>query len=263
MNKILVIGGTGYIGKVLVDKLIKENYDVTSYGSKECNVIDRKMLLEKVKGFDMIIYLVAVIRTTHKDKYAENFIGVWNTLNAMKKNNIKKICYFSTQAIYKKNIGIYAESKKICENLIKISNVDYVIVRPNYVYGIDKQNDIWRLYNIAKRFKLCPIIGNGNNKIQPIRKELLCDETIKFIKEWVSKNEIDISGDMVVSLNQIGEIISKRTKSKIIHIPISILKLFRRFIPFDINGYEEDMISDKNKIEGNNIVNDIEKISEL
>ena len=51
----------------------------------------------------------------------------------MQKINKKRIIYFSTQNIYIDHTGPYGDSKKLCENILLSSQLDYIIIRPNYV----------------------------------------------------------------------------------------------------------------------------------
>ncbi|MFH1455570.1 MAG: NAD-dependent epimerase/dehydratase family protein [archaeon] len=256
-KRVLVIGGTGYIGKEIVRLLRSKNYEVFVLSKQpgngpfylEGSVLDKSFLLDNLIDFDIIIYLVSIIRTLDKSKYKENVLGLKNTLEVMKTNNISKIIYFSTQNIFLKNTGGYGNSKKFAEKIIKNSSSDYIILRPNYVYGIDKNNDIYRLYNIIKKTGICPVIGSGETKFQPVNKTDIAEFILKKLEKWKGKNEVNISGPDT-SINQIIRIIKQETKLGFIkiHIPFSLLKIFKFLIPFDVDGYNEDRISNSNTV---------------
>ena len=277
-KRILVIGGSGYIGKPIVKRLNKQGYKVTvlSRNPKKIingikyiqgNVMNKDFLLKNVKDFDVIIYLAAIIRTLKKSKYKENIIGLKNTIETMYTNKIKKIIYFSTQSIYIKKTGPYGNSKKACEKLILNSYLNYVVIRPNYVYGIDKYNDFYRLYSIIKKTKICPIIGSGKTRFQPINKNDIVEITLKYIKKWKPKEIVDVSGKTTISMNEVTEIIKKQTNSWFIkiHIPLSILQLFKWIVPFDVDGYTDDRTPiNKNTLKGYaNIKEDINNLIKI
>ena len=119
---ILVIGGAGYIGSHVARELLDNNYKVTVYDNfssgKEENIFaDEKLvrgdvldfeLLDKTMRetkFDGIIHLSAFKAAgesmTTPEKYSiNNICGTINILNAAVKNDVKKIIFSSTAAIY-------------------------------------------------------------------------------------------------------------------------------------------------------------------
>ncbi len=253
-KRILVIGGFGYIGREILPKLLENNYDITvisrikrntNYKTLICNILDKNFLLNNVKDFDIVIYLAAIVRSLKKSRYEENITGLNNVLEVMKINKINKIIYFSTQNVYLDKTGPYGESKKECDNILINSKFNYIIIRPNYVYGIDKENDFYKLFKLIKTFKICPIIGNGDNKIQPVNKEDIASITISNLKNFKNKTIIDVSGKNTVTINQIVEFIKKEAKIRCleIYIPIKIIKFFKYIVPFDVDGFDKDRIS--------------------
>ncbi len=277
-KRILVIGGTGYIGKEIVSILAKTSYDVTVLSRHSGNIdgirylkgsiLDREYLMHFLKDFDLVINLASVVRTINKRKYKENTLGLRNVIDSMKKNNIKKIVYFSTQNVHILKTGYYGNSKKECEKIIKDSELDYIIVRPNYVYGLDKENDFYRLFKIMKIIKIAPIIGNGRSKIQPVNKKDVAKLTSDILKDWRSREEINISGKTTISLLQIADLIKRKKKmhALIIHIPLFLFKPLKWIIPFDLEGYNQDRISPdtiKTMIGCSDFEEDIQKITSL
>jgi UDP-glucose 4-epimerase len=154
-TKILITGASGYIGNCLF-YFLKNKFNVIGIDSKtilndkifKCNILNIKKfdkILSKTKP-DIIIHLAAqslVDETINKKKYYKNNIVATNyLLKLMEKNNIKKIIFSSTAAIYQqspkplkesaklKPISIYAKTKLLCEkNINKQKNIKNVILR--------------------------------------------------------------------------------------------------------------------------------------
>ena len=57
MKKILVVGGAGYVGGVIVDLLLKKNYDVTVYDNllyEESFRKDCKFMIKRILSFSVL-----------------------------------------------------------------------------------------------------------------------------------------------------------------------------------------------------------------
>lgn len=257
-QRILVIGGAGYIGRVLVEQLRLKNFEVTVLSRKPvpdyqdrnivCDVLDREELLKNVHDFDLVVDLASVVRTVVKSRYQENISGLENIIEAMEANGIKRLIYLSSQNVNLVQKGYYAQSKVKCEEILQKSSLDYVIIRPSIVYGIDRRNDFYRLAKLIKKWRLAPLIGSGKNRMQPVFVGDLVQEIILTFNDVDSNRVIEVNGKETVSMNQVIDSIGESLgiNPVKIHIPFFILKVLKRCIPFDIDGYTEDRISINN-----------------
>lgn len=121
MQKVLVIGGAGYIGSHVVKALLEDGFGVTVYDNlstgQTCNLfkdaefvegdIADCALLEKTmsKGFDAVVHLAgkkAVGESMENPQfYARNNInGSINIFNAMVNTGVENIVFSSTAAVY-------------------------------------------------------------------------------------------------------------------------------------------------------------------
>jgi len=108
--KILVTGGAGYIGSHAVRRLLQNNYKVIVYdslvnGHKESLPADDKLFKEN--NFDAVMHFAAFIEVGESMKnpakfYRNNVVNTLNLLEAMVKNNVKKIIFSSYFRKHKK-----------------------------------------------------------------------------------------------------------------------------------------------------------------
>jgi len=118
--KILVTGGAGYIGSVLVNKLIEQGHEVNviddlSNGFRENidkkaiftegSILDKDNLNKALEGVEMVYHLAAKIRVeegeSKPDLYKKvNVEGTLNLLKACAAKKINKFIFASTAAVY-------------------------------------------------------------------------------------------------------------------------------------------------------------------
>ncbi|MDC3399285.1 SDR family oxidoreductase [Acidimicrobiia bacterium] len=164
--KILVVGGAGYVGGGIVDKLVP-NHEVTVYDSlvyensyrKEVNFIygdirDHKKLNSILNNYDSVIWLAALVG----DGACSINPSLTQEINAESVKNLTKnysgrIVFLSTCSVYGAQEGVlsedsstnplseYASSKLIAEKYLEDSNV--IIFRLGTLFGIsDKYSRI-------------------------------------------------------------------------------------------------------------------------
>jgi dTDP-4-dehydrorhamnose reductase len=152
MRKFFITGGSGALGKQLVD-YISSNYEVLSPTSSECNILDLDNLTNIIKNFnpDVVIHLAAFVDTFGCEKNIEkaintNIIGTINLVKACLNINCKFI-YLSSEYIFsgeKGNytindrpdpINVYGKTKSSAEYIVSILP-HYQIIRAPFIRTI-------------------------------------------------------------------------------------------------------------------------------
>ncbi len=165
MAKILITGGSGFIGSNLVEYLYNKNHTIVNYDIKKPrnkafiknwikgDVLDKSFILDCFKNFnpEYVVHLAA--RTDLDEKkslkgYEANIEGVENIVDII--NNfptIKRTIYASSRMVCRINYvpnsfddfcppNPYGESKMIGEKIVKEkASHDFVIVRPTSIWG--------------------------------------------------------------------------------------------------------------------------------
>ena len=123
-KKILVTGGAGYVGCILVPKLLDKNYDVIVvdsmlYGDDGLDSVknhnnlkiingdirDKNLINTVTKKSDAVIHLASISNDPSFDLNPvlgrqTNYDAVKNLVNLSKKNKVKRFIYASTGAVY-------------------------------------------------------------------------------------------------------------------------------------------------------------------
>ncbi len=181
--RILVTGGTGFLGKRLVQKLLNDGDDVTVFSrhphddlppevdSVIGDIRDKAALSRAFKKIDIVYHLAINLNESDPQMYEINTKGTQNVVGLCKENNVKQIIYMSSSGVlgetkipakeafpYNPKTK-YEKSKMESEVMIKESKVPYTIARTTMVIG---PNLIWaQIFEAAK--KGYPVIGSGKN----------------------------------------------------------------------------------------------------
>lgn len=109
----LITGGSGFIGTNLVTDLLRTDHTVSIYDKTKsdthpdlcivADIRDREILSDALQGVDAVYHLAAEHRDDvrpHSLYYDVNVGGAENLAYAAEKNNVKKIIFTSSVAIY-------------------------------------------------------------------------------------------------------------------------------------------------------------------
>lgn len=190
MEKILIIGGNGFVGGRLIQKGIELGYQVAvadmgyklpikNVGFHQCNIADYSQVIQVYNDFrpNLVINVAAVadIDKAQKDRelsYSVNVEGAINCAKAAKKVGAKYI-WFSSDAVFdgvntnytedsKVNpINFYGECKALGEKGILDINKNSIIVRISLILGIPVNQGNSFIASLIKRMRngesiLCP-----------------------------------------------------------------------------------------------------------
>jgi len=156
--KIIVTGGSGFVGSNTIVALVKKGYEVLNFDLTEGFDI-RKLsdLQEVIEPGDKVLHLAAIARFAQADAdpllaYETNIEGTKNVALACLAKKAERLVYSSTGSVYMpveqeppiseefkcRGNSVYACSKYIGELILERLKVPYVILRYAHLYGKGK-----------------------------------------------------------------------------------------------------------------------------
>lgn len=187
MKKILVIGGSGFLGSHVADFLTEMGHEVTIFDLKKSpwlkknqnfilgNILDENLIDEVVKNHD-VVYLFASIadidEALHKpvETVEVNILGPVKILSACVRHKIERFNFASSVYVYSREGGFYRCSKQAVENYIeeyhRLYGLDYTIFRYGSLYGprADKGNGLMNILKNGYKDGYISYIGNPNSE---------------------------------------------------------------------------------------------------
>ncbi len=192
--KIAIIGGSGFVGTRLIGTLKqagdmdlinidKKNSDRYPSITKVADILDQKAIVPLLAGVDIVIHLAA----EHRDDvspvslyYDVNVDGLRNVLTAMERNNVRRILFTSSVAIYglgkespkeshvPEPFNHYGRSKWMAEELLQewyAAHKDWGmhVIRPTVIFGEGNRGNVYNLLKQVASGRYM-MIGKGFNR---------------------------------------------------------------------------------------------------
>ena len=192
--KVLILGESGFIGKHISNHLQKRGFEIVSFRCKIdfMNLPQHQEMVKALDEVDIVINAVGIIAETKNRTFEQiHTLAPIAFFQASKEANIKRVIHISALGSQNGTTN-YHTSKNRADNYLRKSGLDYAILHPSVVYGDDGKSTA--LFQALATLPITPIVGDGQQKLQPIRIEDLV-VTVEKVIESNSKNiELDLVG---------------------------------------------------------------------
>lgn len=235
--KVLVTGGTGFIGRHLCADLDNRGHDVTALARsldasglpagvsvEQGDVTDRGSL--DFSGQDVVVNLVALSPLfepkgdkTHESVHLD---GTKNVVSASEDAGVSRLVQMSALGADPDGPTAYIRAKGNAEDVVRNSTLDWVIFRPSVVFG-----DGGEFVSFTKKLTppgVAPMPGGGKTRFQPIWVEDLAPVLADAV-EGDSTNEVyEIGGPEVLTLAEVAKL-TRGGNVTIIPVPMALAKV--------------------------------------
>ena len=199
--KVLVTGGSGFLGSYICDQLAREGHAVRALVRKSSNrkflatipglefaegSVEQKDLVDAaVAGVDAIVHSAGLVKARNKEEFfACNVQGTANLLDAAKKHapNLTRFVFVSSLAAVGPSsdgtpvlasrppspVTEYGRSKLAAERAVLAvkDELPVTVIRPPLIYG-PRDNETFAFFQSVSRGVL-PILGDGKNTLSVV-----------------------------------------------------------------------------------------------
>jgi uncharacterized protein YbjT (DUF2867 family) len=244
---ILVSGGTGFVGSSIVRELLRRGEAAavlgrdadkvrekfgTSVEAREGDVRHPEDLASAMAGIDIVANAVqfpnSPIENRRKGWTFEevDLKGTRNQVDAARAAGVRRFVYLSGVGASKESDKHWFRYKWEAENYLQGSGMEWVIIRPTWVYGPDDVS-LNRFLGFAKMLPFVPMFGNGEQMMQPV----FIDDVGRVVADAALAPEaanriFELGGPDVLSMNDVVrtalDVTGKRRA--LLHQPVRIGK---------------------------------------
>jgi uncharacterized protein YbjT (DUF2867 family) len=245
--KVLVTGGTGFVGTKVVHALRAQHIDVRalvrnpkkagrldSWGVELAtgDVTDAHSVLAAARGCTHVIHLVAIIRGRPAEFEQVMVGGTQNVLAAAHTAGVRRFVQMSALGVGEqtRTLTPYFAAKWQMEADVRGSGLEHVIFRPSFVFGAGGGV----LPTFIRQVRLSPIvtvIGSGTRRQQPVWVDDVASHFLAALDLPEAANRtFELGGPEQLTLNdlylRIAAVLGKRRS--LIHVPARIARVGAR-----------------------------------
>ena len=244
---VLVAGGTGFIGSRIVDALLARGghrilvmtrnpatarpKDGVEYVRGD--VSDPASLETATRGVDVVVHAVQFpnhpVENPRKGWTYERIDGAGTEamVAAAVTNGVKRFVYLSGAGARPGRPEPWFKAKERAENAVTSSGLEYVILRPSWIYGPDDRS-MNKFVAFVKYLPVVPVIGSGQERVQALAVADVGKVAAAAVDEPAATNRVFELGSrpplaMDEILRTIMRILGKR--KPLIHQPAWLVKI--------------------------------------
>jgi|TARA_B110000238_G_scaffold28630_1_gene28536 uncharacterized protein YbjT (DUF2867 family) len=220
-NLVTVYGGSGFIGRYIVQKLARSGYRVRvatrrpneaiflkTYGMVGqvepilCNIRNESSIRNAMLGADAVVNCVGILESVGKNKFVEvQHKGADFVSRIASELGVKKLVHISAIGADIDSKSKYASSKGLGESSVMKNFPGAIILRPSIVFGFEDKF-FNRFASMARLSPILPIVG-GNTKFQPVYVDDVARAAVLGINNDVKAGIYELGGPEVASFNEL------------------------------------------------------------
>ena len=253
---ILLIGGNGFVGRVIAAQLQAAGYSVlipTSHvvAGRELRLLPKVHLEDAdVHDFDelqnlcgriqprgAVINLVGVLHDKEAQPYGKVFKAAHvdlpkNIITAMQLHGLKRYLHMSALGANSQGPSMYQRSKGDGELAVKASSLDWTIFRPSVIFGA--QDQFINLFSkLTKLFPALPL-ANYQAQFQPVSVDDVASAFVGALTMPQTIHQVyDLVGPTVYSMKEIVELAARKVHTKCVIIPVPAFVGYLQALAFE------------------------------
>lgn len=236
--KVIVFGGSGFLGSHVADTLTDAGYDVTVYDLKYSkylrasqnmvvgDILDGNKVAKVIEGCDVVYNFAGIADIDDAarrplDSVKFNILGNSIILDACRKADVKRFVFASSLYVYSKTGSFYRSTKQACELLIEnyreVFGLPYTILRYGSLYGprANEKNFIYRIIKQALTEKKITRDGDGEEIREYIHAYDAAKGSVEVLSDEFVNQYVIITGNQQMKVKDLLLMIREMLDNKV------------------------------------------------
>ena len=221
MKKVLIFGGTGFVGTQLCEKLNELSFRITVATRRsdharhlqllplldvlEIDLHDSAALTTLVAGHDAVVNLIAILHGSEEAFQKVHVKWPLELVRACKAGGVRRIVHISALGASPDSASMYQRSKARGQAALLGSGLDVTVLRPSVMFGADDKflNTFARLQQV---FPVIPLAGS-QARFQPVWVNDVASAVVRCLQDTATVGEIyEACGPQVFTLKELVQL---------------------------------------------------------
>jgi uncharacterized protein YbjT (DUF2867 family) len=245
--KIAVTGGTGFIGREVVDLLLENAADeivVTTRDPDRDLWHGRVRLVQAWAGdpvslgkafmrCDVVVHAIQFpnhpVEDPAKGRTYLEADGRGTTVAAQtaRKLGVRRFVYLSGAGAGQDRPQPWFRAKDMAEAAIRETGMEHALLRPSWIYG-PRDRSMNKFVTFARHLPFVPVIGNGRTAVAPISVKDVARCVVESVRREDARDKaLDLGGPERLTMDEIIRTIQKviGRRRPLVHHPVGLMKL--------------------------------------
>lgn len=238
-QRVVVFGGSGFIGRYLVRRLgaaganvtvavrdpeaalfLKPMGDVGQITPVYANVRKPKTVDRAVEGADMVVNLTGVLHQGAQPFAGVHAIGARNIARAAAEQGVTRFVQMSSIGADPKSTSAYAATKGAGEAAVREAIPSATVLRPSVLFG-PEDDFLNRFAAMLRIAPVLPLIGGGATRFQPVYVGDVADAVMAGLqRDDAAGRDYELGGARVMSFREIMTFIRDEVGRPAFLVPI-------------------------------------------
>lgn len=170
-----ITGATGFVGQAVMDEAARQGVTLRALTRRDQpersgvtwvrgDLEDEEALARLVEGAEAVLHIAGVVNAPNAEEFhAGNVAGTQRVVAAARNGGVPRFVHVSSLAAREPALSDYCRTKRLGEEVVQVSGLNWAAVRPPAVYG-PRDTEMFELFKAAK-LGVIPVPKGGRTSL--------------------------------------------------------------------------------------------------